>query len=59
MAYDERLVGRIRELVGDQPGLTEQKMFGGLAFLIDGHQIVGITVLADTDRLQRFSAIDR
>ena len=36
MAYDEELAGRIRDLVGDEPGLTEQKMFGGLAFLIGG-----------------------
>ena len=37
MAYDEDLVFRIRELVHDEEGLTEQKMFGGLAFLIHGH----------------------
>jgi hypothetical protein len=40
MAYDEALAGRIRELVGDEPGLTEQKMFGGLAFLIGGNMAV-------------------
>ena len=33
MGYDEALAGRIRDLVGDEPNLTEQKMFGGLAFL--------------------------
>lgn len=38
--YDEELAGRIRELVGDEPGLTEQKMFGGLAFLIGGNMAV-------------------
>ncbi len=41
MAYDEELAGRIRDLVGDEPGLTEQKMFGGLAFLIRGKQMRG------------------
>ena len=41
MAYDEKLAERIRELLGDEPGLTEQKMFGGLAFLIGGNMAVG------------------
>jgi TfoX/Sxy family transcriptional regulator of competence genes len=40
MAYDEELAGRIRELVSDEPNLTEQKMFGGLAFLIGGNMAV-------------------
>jgi hypothetical protein len=40
MAYDEDLADRIRELVGTEPGLTEQRMFGGLAFLIDGNMSV-------------------
>jgi hypothetical protein len=40
VAYDEELAGRIRELVGDEAGLTEQRMFGGLAFLIGGNMAV-------------------
>ncbi|HEX8741965.1 MAG TPA: TfoX/Sxy family protein [Thermoleophilaceae bacterium] len=40
MAYDEDLAHRIRELVGGEPGLTEQRMFGGLAFLIGGNMAV-------------------
>ncbi|MDX6548078.1 MAG: hypothetical protein QOG33_1628 [Gaiellales bacterium] len=40
MAYDEALATRIRELVGEEPGLTEQRMFGGLAFLIHGNMAV-------------------
>ena len=40
MAYDEELANRIRELVGGQSDLTEQKMFGGLAFLIGGNMAV-------------------
>ena len=53
MPYDEELADRIRELVGDERGLTEQKMFGGLAFLIGGNMAVaasgqgGILVRAD------------
>ena len=40
MAYDEVLANRIRELIADVPGVTEKKMFGGLAFLINGHMSV-------------------
>ena len=40
MAYEEELAARIRELVEDEPGLTEQKMFGGLAFLIHGNMAI-------------------
>jgi hypothetical protein len=40
VAYDEELADRIRELLGSEPGLTEQKMFGGLAFLIGGNMAI-------------------
>ena len=40
MAYDEKLAERIRELVAGESGLTEQKMFGGLAFLIGGNMAI-------------------
>jgi TfoX/Sxy family transcriptional regulator of competence genes len=40
MAYDEELADRIREVVQDEPGLTEKRMFGGLAFLINGNMAV-------------------
>ena len=40
MAYDEQLADRLRALVEGEPGLTEQKMFGGLAFLVGGHMAV-------------------
>jgi TfoX N-terminal domain len=40
VAYDQELAHRIREIVRDEPGLTEKRMFGGLAFLIDGHLAV-------------------
>ena len=40
MAYDEALAQRIRELVANEPGLTEKKMFGGLAFLVGGNMAV-------------------
>jgi TfoX/Sxy family transcriptional regulator of competence genes len=41
MAYDEKLAERIRELVASEPGITEAKMFGGLAFLVGGNMAVG------------------
>jgi TfoX/Sxy family transcriptional regulator of competence genes len=40
MAYDEDLANRIRELILTEPGVSEQRMFGGLAFLIAGHMSV-------------------
>jgi hypothetical protein len=40
VAYDEELAHRIRELIGGEPGVTEQRMFGGLAFLVGGNMSV-------------------
>ena len=40
MAYDEELADRLRELVQAEPGVTEKRMFGGLAFLINGNMAV-------------------
>ena len=40
MAYDEELAVRIRELISGEPGLSEKKMFGGLAFLIGGNMAI-------------------
>jgi hypothetical protein len=40
MAYDLELADRIRELVAGEAGVVEQQMFGGLAFLINGHMSV-------------------
>jgi TfoX/Sxy family transcriptional regulator of competence genes len=40
VAYDEELAQRIRDLVAGESGLTEKKMFGGLAFLIGGNMAV-------------------
>jgi TfoX/Sxy family transcriptional regulator of competence genes len=43
MAYDERLAARVRELLAGERGLSEKRMFGGLAFLIDGHMAVAVS----------------
>jgi hypothetical protein len=40
VAYDEDLAVRIRDLVRGEQGLTEKKMFGGLAFMIGGNMAI-------------------
>ena len=56
MAYDVELAARIRELVGEKPGVAEKKMFGGLAFLVGGNMAVaasgqgGLLVRVDPDQ---------
>jgi TfoX N-terminal domain len=53
MAYDHELAARIRGLIADEPHLTEQAMFGGLAFLVAGNMAVAASgqggVLVRTD----------
>ena len=55
MPYDEELADRIRALVGSREGVREQKMFGGLAFLVGGNMAIaasgegGILVRVDPD----------
>jgi hypothetical protein len=44
MAYDEELAQRVRERLAAETGLAEKRMFGGLAFLLDGNMAVGISV---------------
>ncbi|MCE7001724.1 TfoX/Sxy family protein [Kibdelosporangium philippinense] len=43
MAYDKELADRVRELIAGEPGVTEKRMFGGLAFLINGNMSVTIS----------------
>ena len=40
MTYDVHLADRIRALLGDEVGVTERRMFGGLAFLVSGNMAV-------------------
>ena len=62
MAYDEDLTDRIRALVAKERGLSERKMFGGLAFLVGGHMAVaasgqgGILVRVDPDQSDQLVA---
>src|SRR5262245_43846887 len=46
MAYDEGLAERLREVFHGRRDVSEKKMFGGLAFMVQGHMAVGI--LGDT-----------
>ena len=42
MAYNEQLADRIRAIVGDEPALSERKMFGGIAFMFEGNMFCGV-----------------
>lgn len=67
MVYDEELADRIRELLAGEPGVTEKRMFGGLAFLVDGKMSVtasrtgGLLARVDparSDRLLRSAHVE-
>ena len=55
MVFDEDLANRLRDLLVAEPGLTEKRMFGGLAFLIHGNMAIsasgqgGVLVRVDPD----------
>ena len=42
MAYNEELAARIRISIEGRPGVTERKMFGGMAFMIYGNMCCGV-----------------
>jgi len=42
MAFDDALAARIRRRLGKRAGLTEKRMFGGLAFLLNGNMCCGV-----------------
>lgn len=42
MPYDEKLAERIRRRLAKRRGITEKKMFGGVAFLMNGNMSVGL-----------------
>jgi len=62
VAYDEDLARRIRALVATRRGLSEKKMFGGLAFLVGGNMAVaasgqgGILVRVGSERSDQLVA---
>jgi TfoX/Sxy family transcriptional regulator of competence genes len=63
VAYDEELADRIRELVAGESDLSEQRMFGGLAFLIGGNMAIAASgqggVLVRVDPAQSDTLIAR
>jgi TfoX/Sxy family transcriptional regulator of competence genes len=54
--FDHELAERLRIVLRTTPDVTERKMFGGLAFLVDGHMTVvasgqgGLMVRVDPTR---------
>lgn len=42
MAYDEALADRVRDALAGRDGVREQKMFGGLAFMVNGYMTVAV-----------------
>ena len=68
MAFDEDLAERLRSVVAHERGVSEKRMFGGLAFLVNGNMAVsagsqgGLLVRVepgDTDRLARGAHVRR
>jgi len=62
VSFDEELAGRVREQLAGAPGLTEKKMFGGLAFLVGGNMAVsasgqgGLLLRADPEQTAELTA---
>ncbi len=42
MAYEEGLADRVRELLTPREGVSERKMFGGIAFMVGGNMACGV-----------------
>lgn len=42
MAYDEALADRVRAALAPREGLSERKMFGGIAFMVGGNMACGV-----------------
>src|SRR5262245_15958499 len=62
MAYDEGVAERIRQALSGKENLTEKKMFGGLAFLMNGNMLVGVMgnrLLVRTGPKEHGSALKR
>ena len=61
MPYDVDLTDRLREMLAGRSGVVEKRMFGGVAFLVDGHMAVGASskggLLLRTDPAQTESLL--
>jgi TfoX/Sxy family transcriptional regulator of competence genes len=64
MGYDKDLAYRVRELLAAERGVEEKRMFGGLAFLINGNMAVaasgrgGLMVRVPPDETDKLVARD-
>ena len=58
MAYDEALALRIRKALAGHPGVSEKKMFGGVAFLQRGLMFVGVSGTSLMARVGKHSHAD-
>lgn len=43
MAYSEELAERLRSALADRDGYEEKRMFGGIAFMLNGNMVCGVT----------------
>ena len=55
MAYDEQLSLRVRQVMATIPGVSERKMFGGIAFMVNGNMCCGVV---NRDLMVRVGAED-
>ncbi|WP_021596020.1 MULTISPECIES: TfoX/Sxy family protein [Actinomadura] len=56
MSYDEKLAERVRDILQDRPGLTQKRMFGGIAWLVDGN--MSVVVRSEGDLMVRVAPED-
>jgi len=62
MAFDEGLAERLRDIYDSAGGASEKRMFGGLAFMVDGHMSCGVvndTLMARVGPKQYRDALGR
>jgi len=62
MAYDEKLAERLSDLIKSRKGFAQKKMFGGVAFLLNGNMCFGVhkdMLVLRMDEASAESAIER
>jgi len=42
MPYDDAVVERVRSVLKRRKGISERKMFGGMAFMLNGNMVCGV-----------------
>ncbi|SFN29199.1 TfoX/Sxy family protein [Actinomadura madurae] len=56
MSYDEKLAERVRDMLQGRPGMTQKRMFGGIAWLVDGN--MSVVVRSEGDLMVRVAPDD-